>query len=957
MAKQRLVDFRGGINKKISPHMIGDSQGQDAQDVDLSAVRLQGRKQIQGSTTDEKAQGTFFYEVGNVSTPGYWVSTDPKDSSYIDGASDFAVWNKDLYVSRIMPEGQTNTTTYPGTLLIYPDGATTPSNVSFNPPAAPEIELDYPTATDVLIASTSTNVLASGTISFEEYNPTGSNTVPTSGFTNSYPTASNENDQCRYFRWQGTEAEWEATGLADVFTSTGTYDVYGARGGWESLITPTTYYICDTNNNGTIISQAIYNYPNNAIISQSGSTITLVWKTYGVTYDYNNFSSGTYGTQRYDFYNFINGGTYTLSGGSSITATVGVVTIQKRSSTTSITTPAFTRDDSRKYIYSTYTSASNSWTTDLARGASNDGWLGTGASKRDFTGSTHGYYLSTVREQSSLPVLSQGRTQVSIATTSTKSNYISVGSFVPQRVDFDITAPTDSTDPLLGYQLEREDGIGSYNFGYINPDTSITLTGSGTSYTLTLPTAGTYRIAWYAYQNCTLSFDSGTTAKSDTTGVVFTTTSANETRSITLSEPSDDGYRGFDLWIEKRVLAGVTSSADTYAMARCFDVFETSSATTITGSDFLDVFSAGLSSGSLSSSGTSTNTAAPDYLKFLEESNNFFFGVGTEDTNPSRYASGNKKGSYLFVSSYNNPRDWPLTGYVEFDDEINGIHSYPGELIVWTQNGTYRVTGSRPEQMRKIKLATTEGMKPEYHNSIALVNNYLVWVSQSGICFYDGNSVTNLTRGRFETTDLPILNAGASIHAGQIDGRYYVVGSDETGFMVDFNLEGFPVTQVDLAETGTTRFTDTVNSASTTPDPVLYYKRSENQLYSRRGIIEGKTSRNLWDYQTRDFDGGAYGSIKLVKNIVLNGKGTGKVQIYLDGQPVFTTVTNNVTVEDPKTVNITTNSTVTEPVKVYLPAGFSTRYGVSAADVWSVKITDWSGQLDWIDTEYEILTS
>ena len=956
MAKQRLVDFRGGINKKISPHMIGDSQGQDAQDLDMSAVRLQGRKQIQGSTNDEKAQGNFFYEVGNVNTPGYWVSTDPKDSSYIDGASDFAIWNKDLYVSRIMPDGQTNTTTYPGTLLIYPDGAATPSNVSFNPPASPEISLDYPTATDVLIASSSTNILATGSISFQEYNPTSSPTLPTSGFTNSYPTASNENDACRYFRWQGTEAEWEATGLADVFTATGTYTAHGSSFGEQNIV-PNTYYVCYVNENNTINKATIRAYPNNVIISQSGSTITLVWRTFGYDSDFAFFQNSNNGTQRYDFYNFINGGTYTRSDGVSITTTVGVVTIQKKSKTTSITTPAFTRDDSRKYIYSTYTSASNSWTTDLARGAANDGWLGTGASKRDFTGSTHGYYLSTVRAQSNLPVLSQGRTQVSISATSTKSNYISVGSFVPQRVNFTITAPTDSTDLLLGYQLEREDGIGSYNFGYISPDTGITLTGSGTSYTLTIPTAGTYRIAWYAYQNCTLSFDSGTTVKSDTTGVVFTTTAANQTRTITLSEPTDDGYRGFDLWIEKRVLTGVTSSADTYVIARCFDVFETSSATSITGSDFLDVFSAGLTSGSLSSSGTSTNTAAPDYLKFLEESNNFFFGVGTEDTDSTRYASGNKKGSYLFVSSYNNPRDWPTTGYVEFDDEINGIHSYPGELIVWTQNGTYRVTGSRPEQMRKIKLATTEGMKPDYHRSAALVNNYLVWVSQSGICFYDGNTVTNLTRGRFETSDLSILNAGSSIHAGQIDGRYYVLGANETGYVVDFNLEGFPVAQVDLAETGTVRFTDTVNSVSTTPDPVLFYKRSENQLYSRRGIVEGKTTRNLWDYQTRDFDGGAYGSIKLVKNIVLNGKGTGKVQIYLDGQPVFTTVANNVTVEDPKTVNITTNSTVTEPVKLYLPAGFTTRYGVSAADVWSVKITDWSGQIDWIDTEYEILTS
>ena len=100
MPKQTLVDFRGGLNKKISSHMIGDTQGQAANDVDLGSVRLQGRRKID---PDTRAEGTFFYEVGNVveteDRRGRWVSWDAADDSYISGAVDFAVWNRDLYVA------------------------------------------------------------------------------------------------------------------------------------------------------------------------------------------------------------------------------------------------------------------------------------------------------------------------------------------------------------------------------------------------------------------------------------------------------------------------------------------------------------------------------------------------------------------------------------------------------------------------------------------------------------------------------------------------------------------------------------------------------------------------------------------------------------------------------------------------------------------------------------------
>ena len=143
MPKQRLVDFRGGLNKKISPHMIGDPQGQAANDVDLGSVRLQGRRKID---PDEKAAGTFFYEVGNIVTTDErkprWVSSDPKDDSYIQGAIDFAVWNRDLYVA---------ISTSPGEIQVFRDGGLDADLLGFDPPLTVTLSTGsgFPTNTEL----------------------------------------------------------------------------------------------------------------------------------------------------------------------------------------------------------------------------------------------------------------------------------------------------------------------------------------------------------------------------------------------------------------------------------------------------------------------------------------------------------------------------------------------------------------------------------------------------------------------------------------------------------------------------------------------------------------------------------------------------------------------------------------------------------------------------------------
>jgi len=1113
MAKQRLVDFRGGINKKISPHMIGDSQGQDAQDLDMSVVRLQGRTETDTQSTG--AQGSFWYDSG-VST-GRWVSKYVEDDSgtpnqpYVQFATDFAVWNRDLYAALGPGTGST------GVLQIFRDGAVTAQPAAFDPPNAVTIDVTVENNSNTeLIAAVPSQLATTQTVTIDvagsdsntaEFNyslagsanqqpwlsstyetwtktgdattyyrysgdnlytraTTSSGSIPVTigdaiKYSPAYIQDSGNHQENGYYRWyQGSSAYW-ANGTSsstkiqarstntssqtqvttsnynsytwsngDTYSLEGTvedghtkYLLNGSTELWANNSTgqfkirtastqnvtynpPFTYTSSSQDNFWQVSTQSNYwlwsyyalfqdsngvyqfisgqqtNYSSQAaaraVTSHSGTSsqgnsytvnrgslgapygtvfsnaeaytlsVTLAQNSYSYSNHTNTYLTYSY-TDLYDSYNY-----YSYTGPKTEQRLIPYVPA----------TPAYYYDDARSVLY--IVKQTDADVGDSSPSFSNQ-WLLNG---RDFSISDSGYYFRSVREVSNqyIPSLSQ---QYELATLNTNQAYIfgtshSGGAYqhTPQRLKFTITAPTDTnSDPLVCYRLERRDSITTADLCYFVP-TSYTTTPAFFSYTPStkkvefvanaLDSAKTYTVSWVAYQDTKVQVNGTGTAL--TSGSYEFAGNASPAPFFTLVDGTDTRYAAADFRLSVKVIDSHptnTALTGTFALTRCFDVFDLKTQDGngvdlyLSGEcDFLEGWPNGLGCGGLDSSGS--QGGVPDFLKFIEESNNFFFGVGTASTNANRYggAVDNKAGSFLFVSDYNNPRNWELDSYVQFDEEITGIHSYPGELIVWTKNGTYRVFGSRPNEMRKVKLATTEGLLANEERSIALVGNYLVWVSQSGICFYDGSRVTNLTRGRFDTLD--ILNSGSNVHASQVNDQYYVVnGSTELGYMVDFSLEGFPITRIDLNENGTAKPTNTANNTVTTPPAVLVYKANENKLYSRRGVIEGNTGNRLpFSYKSRAFDGGAFGSLKLIKSVTINGTGSGTVQVYIDGVATFTS---------PVPVSITSSNS-SEPKRVFMPASRSNQYGLPVGDTWWVEI-NWNenGQIDWIDTDYEVL--
>jgi hypothetical protein len=490
-----------------------------------------------------------------------------------------------------------------------------------------------------------------------------------------------------------------------------------------------------TLNRGSLISTASQNSSNSDRYYVSGSvtTTSYTFSNHTNTYTANALTDHTNTYHNYSYQNHTdNYYYYSYSGPKTEQRQVAYVPA----------TPAYYYDDARSKLY--IIKVTDADVGDSSPAFSN-GWLEQG---RDLSVSGSGYYFRTVREVSNqyIPSLSQTYRLASLATN---NSYIfggnhSGGDYVhtPQRLTFNVTAPSSysGSDPLVCYRLERRDSRSSVDLCYFVPTSYDPTTGVPNffSYNATskqislsnLDSTKTYTVSWVAYQDTKVSVNGSTS--SSVSGSYEFAGNASPAPYFTLVDGADQRYQAADFRLSVRVIEPHPTNiaiTGTFALTRCFDVFDLDdgNGTYLSGEcDFLEGWPNGLGCGGLDSSGTLTGV--PDYLKFLEESNNFFFGVGTDRTNTSYYGGGdNKAGSFLFVSDYNNPRNWDTGSYVQFDEEITGIHSYPGELIVWTKNATYRVFGSRPNEMRKIKLATTEGLLANEERSIALVGSYLVW--------------------------------------------------------------------------------------------------------------------------------------------------------------------------------------------------------------------------------------
>ena len=247
-------------------------------------------------------------------------------------------------------------------------------------------------------------------------------------------------------------------------------------------------------------------------------------------------------------------------------------------------------------------------------------------------------------------------------------------------------------------------------------------------------------------------------------------------------------------------------------------------------------------------------TKIPYNLKHLTEFNNFF--MGAVDTR-------------LYISNYAKPNNFAIDGYLDFDGQITGLISRGGEAVVFTEFGVFRVYGNAHNEMRKVQVPTVHGVPVGGHNSITKIKDSVIYVSHSGICLFDGRSVSVLTDDLVQTFTNPSSNISENL-GGVVDDVYYLLSTGSDGWKVDMRQS------LKLCK-------------STSRASNFHYRGVNNRLYSEAGYIGGSTTDNKYSFTTRDFSGGNINAEKAYYTVYITGTDfSGTVNILCDGTQVDT---------------------------------------------------------------------
>ena len=388
------------------------------------------------------------------------------------------------------------------------------------------------------------------------------------------------------------------------------------------------------------------------------------------------------------------------------------------------------------------------------------------------------------------------------------------------------------------YALYRTGGTSSVVKKVANVYVDSTITGSvtnnGADLTLTLANlpAGKARLNWHSFNGHL--YTSG--LNSDVTDYTSIT---NGAVSFTLTRSA-----GADHYID--IIVEIVLDGDDFERIYTPISYAIDSTTSISSGLFLDF----IPSRALIDIQPILNTALPPYnLRFVTEVNNFFFGVDNRT---------------LYISRFADPNNWPLAGYISFDNNITALGKRGSDLLVFTDFSVYRVFGSAADSMRKVKVPTVEGVPSGLHRCVKEIMQGVLYVSPNGICFFDGATVTNLTKTLLEEFRLPAETLIENV-AGVIDNRYYLVApvNVNDGYVVDLR-QGVRINRTKLT------------AAS------LHYRGQTNKLYSEDGYLGGGATKNF-EVLTQDFDGGNLQDLKVFRGVQITGESlTGTLQLLID---------------------------------------------------------------------------
>nr|DAH45633.1 MAG TPA: stabilization protein [Caudoviricetes sp.] len=215
--------------------------------------------------------------------------------------------------------------------------------------------------------------------------------------------------------------------------------------------------------------------------------------------------------------------------------------------------------------------------------------------------------------------------------------------------------------------------------------------------------------------------------------------------------------------------------------------------------------------------------------------------------------------SLLYFSIQGNPHAWPVEQFLQFDDTITGIAPEFSGVLVFTRNNTYRVTGA--EDVSTVVKSFIPGNHGCVTNrSIAYLSNSPVWLSNDGLCMWDGSNVLVPSYRRIRTKDIGVL------YAVSADDCYYLFQPE--GCLVFDRRNGDVFYKLDVI------------------CDYAWYDGETDILYLQRGGV-------LYQYGTGEelpylYESPLLGSGKMsvFREVTADVAGRSVVSVYIDGQNV-----------------------------------------------------------------------
>ena len=108
-------------------------------------------------------------------------------------------------------------------------------------------------------------------------------------------------------------------------------------------------------------------------------------------------------------------------------------------------------------------------------------------------------------------------------------------------------------------------------------------------------------------------------------------------------------------------------------------------------------------------------------------------------------------GSKVYFSEFGNPHSWPVNGEYDIDHDITAMVESDGEALIFTENSIHRARGYSYDSINTVSIPQSQGVSVNNKFSVVKHQGGVYFISNDGLCFYRGGSVTIVSKPKLES--------------------------------------------------------------------------------------------------------------------------------------------------------------------------------------------------------------